>query len=696
MDVKQLKNTSSMLIDLLNGDPSIFHREDYKMLNMNEIKLAFNYLKSRPEITQQDKMFLASNAWRVNYKDKPPTPANFISEKYLGPVALYTYPRVKKTFEEFLNPMMPYRNAILYPHIGFGKSYLSGLITIYIGVHLSMMREPYRFFGLNPASVLTQLLISYSLRKSSELLLEPLTAILENSPFFEKVHTRESMIKKEKEFGRKSCIDKIYWTTAVPTSAIQMSGGANMKLVSSPHALLGLTVVSAVLSELSFFRDAGKTDDEIMRIYNDTKSRVESRMKGNYFGRTVLDSSPNTVESPIDYYIVNDAKKDTKNYIIEGSQWKWAPEDFDMSKTFKVFTGERGNAPKIIETEKELESYTPSRIIEVPLELRQTFIDDIYKALKDRAGIPAGSAEKLIYDYDKIENIFIPGFKNIYTHIEAPEERPAMDLIWKQVSPIFFKDKAGKKEFWYKPWLPRCVSVDQSITGDVTCISMVHAETKVNRFSSVLSATGLANESPEDVIYVVDFSITIAPMGKRINLEAIKYFIIDLRNKGNIDLVHVSYDQFQSEPLLQSLRAQGFEAERLTVDGNTGPYLYLLGLINRGNLKAGRSLYIKNNLKSLKMATEVKGKAIRPKVEHEDNRPVVVTGSLNWKTSAIGSYAKDATDSIAAAIELHRKYYPTALDVFDLEYIRRLTDETLQKKEAIKSVDNFLNKWGLS
>ena len=79
------------------------------------------------------------------------------------------------------------------------------------------------------------------------------------------------------------------------------------------------------------------SSEYIMRMYNDTKSRIESRMHGNYFGRSILDSSPNTLDSAIDDFIVNEAHKDPKNYIVEGSMWKWEPEDYDMTHTFSVF-----------------------------------------------------------------------------------------------------------------------------------------------------------------------------------------------------------------------------------------------------------------------------------------------------------------------------------------------------------------------
>jgi len=63
--------------------------------------------------------------------------------------------------------------------------------------------------------------------------------MLESSPFFEKVHSREGMLRRDQDFSRMGNIDRVFWTTAVPTSAIQFSGGANFKLISSPGALLG-------------------------------------------------------------------------------------------------------------------------------------------------------------------------------------------------------------------------------------------------------------------------------------------------------------------------------------------------------------------------------------------------------------------------------------------------------------------------
>lgn len=1040
LDPKLLANMQAILVDIIAGDDTALARPEYRSLSMGTIQQALKFLVESPYVDDKQRAYLIANSWRINYRDKPPSVEEFITEKYIGRAAIHTYDRVKTTFVDFMNPTKPYRNLVLYPHIGWGKSYLATLINIYVGVHLSLMRNPYKFFGLNPASVLSQLLVSYSLKKSSELLLEPLIAILEASPFFEKVHTRDGMVKRDQDFERQSHIDKIYWTTAVPTSAIQFSNGANFKLVSNVQNLLGLSVVTGTMSELAFFRDAGKaltldtkiatpsgprfmkdlqvgdsvispegdplavlrvipqgktktykftfrdgrqvkcnpehewkvsynqgkwevltaaaikekrdqralldkentwkvplsaplpmpaqehfihpyllgallgdgsfqsnslnlsigdirdqaeqreriskllppgyttswseggrylrfiradnstnrgnrrlrkneiaeeikrlgltetrsatkfipesyiydsienrvellrglldtdghaiadrpdalfsstslllanqvieivrslggmakldednsskkikesyltvytvsirfnssqyfslfhlsrkkaiaeryyatprkqnyglsivsieeieeeetqcitvnssdglfaladgtvthnSDEYIMRMFNDLKNRIDSRMKGNYFGRSILDSSPNTLDSPIDDYVVNQAHKDPTNYIVDGSQWKWAPEEYDMSSTFRVYTGGKGQPPRIIDEAEILEGINPSKIIEVPSSLKQFFTDDLYKALKDRAGIPAGSADSLIYDYSKIEKIFDERLRNVYTHITASSEDSPSRLIWNQVSHMFFKQKAGKLEFWYKPHLPRCISVDQSLSQDVSCIAASHVER--------IAGT-------DEQMYVVDFTIPIAPMGARVNLDAIRLFIQELRDVGGMNISHVSFDQFQSEAAIQYLKTQNFEVEKLSVDLTTDPYFYLMTLIETGKIVLGRNLYVKNNLKSLKIV-KPNTKTGRIKVDHEDARPVVTAGSTEWEKSMIGFFAKDATDAIAGSVELLRRYHPVAYDSWEPARLDSMFNATAEKADAKKKMQAFLSSKGIS
>jgi hypothetical protein len=162
----------------------------------------------------------------------------FLTPEWIGPIAPDIYPYIRDALVEFWDMKKPYRHLILYPMIGFGKSFASVLSSLFTTTHLTLMRNTKAFFGLNEATVLVQVLISFTLQKASELLLEPFVNILESATMFEKVRTQESMKKRSREF-QKGQFEKIYWTTAAPTSALSFPNGINYKLASHPAQLLG-------------------------------------------------------------------------------------------------------------------------------------------------------------------------------------------------------------------------------------------------------------------------------------------------------------------------------------------------------------------------------------------------------------------------------------------------------------------------
>ncbi len=407
----------------------------------------------------------------------------------------------------------------------------------------------------------------------------------------------------------------------------------------------------------------------------------------NYYGRTILDSSPNDLNNAIDDYIVNEAHKDRTVYKVEGSRWKWRPDeyadDFAKGDVFKVFIGGRGNPPRILEEGDPLltsETADLSKVIDVPGSFRLVFHDDLPKALKDWAGIPTGASNNLIYDYNIIENAFNNNFKNIYTTIEAPASRSPKNLIWDQVASTFFRKKGNEYEYYYKPWVPRVISVDQSYSTDITSISMAHVE----RYKD----TG-------DFMFVIDFTIPILPSkNDNVNLEAIREFITDLRNKGHLRIEHVSFDKFQSETTLQNLKRDGFEVEKLSVDTSMDPYLNVLALLNRGMISVGRNIFLKNNLKSL-IIVRSKGKTGKQKIDHDNSREQVVIGDSSWKKSFLGSYGKDVSDSMCASIELCRKHYLVVEENWSGGPAKEDSSNSKSKKEALIKTNNLLQSLGL-
>jgi hypothetical protein len=548
----------------------------------------------------------------------------------------------------------------------------------------------------SPATVYTQVFCAASMKKSSELLFEPLMLMIESSEFFEKVHTKEGMMKRERDFKNAGdAIDRIFWTTAVPTSAIQFSNGANFKLISNPGGLLGQTIVMGSMTELTFFYEAGHSEDQVYKFFTKLRSRIESRMKGNYFGRFILDSSPNTLESVIDDWIVNQAPKNPVNYSVKGSRWKWSPEDYSKDtfdefgnvrpeKGFPVFVGGGGRPPSIIEHEA-VDQYSPTDIIYVPDEPRGRgiFEENVFEALKDLAGLPAGSSDKIFYDYAKIENIFTTKLRQIETHITAPSTDEPDKLIWEQIKYKYFIKILDKYRFWYKPHIPRVFAIDQSITGDVTSIVVAHVERELVPYSPDVTYRD---------VYILDMIINIVPAGGRINLDAIRYFISDLQEVGNILFLHGSFDSFESEATTQFLNRRGIKVEKLSVDRTMDAYLNFISVIESGRLKSGRSIHLKNNLKSLQI-TQRKGaggkKTGSKKVDHT-NGEIVLDGNSTWERSTIGIHAKDAADASCACVELLRMYDVLATDIYCEDAIVERTQAS-----AERDVSALLLKMGM-
>ncbi len=121
-----------ILTDVISGDSDLLARPEFRYFTNETISTALNFLLNNKNLEAKDKAYLIGNSWRINYRAKPPTPEEFITEKYIGRSAVHTYDRVKDAFVAFLDPTKPYRDLILYPFIGFGKSYLTTLVTLYI------------------------------------------------------------------------------------------------------------------------------------------------------------------------------------------------------------------------------------------------------------------------------------------------------------------------------------------------------------------------------------------------------------------------------------------------------------------------------------------------------------------------------------------------------------------------------------
>lgn len=444
--------------------------------------------------------------------------------------------------------------------------------------------------------------------------------------------------------------------------------------------------------------------EKVLRTFKKTKARVASRMKGNYYGRVILDSSPNSMEDPMDQWINHDAPKSRDNFIVRGSLWELnrkafpeiyingidKPPVFTPQNSFKIFKGGNGNLPCILAPGQEA-NYAIQDIIDVPnvtaegVNLRDSAEEDILNFIRDQCAIATEGADRVFYDLAKVEDIFCDKLRNIYYGITASAADNPNHLIWDKIHKKFFKKVLNRYLFWYKPSVERTLSVDQSITGDVTGIAVSHVE----RDKYKLDPNG--NMVP---IYITDFQIAIIPQkNDRISLDAIKFFIEDLIKIGNMNIRYVSFDTFQSEATEQYLTRLGVDVCNLSVDFPNDPYVNFISLYFQGRLKAGRNIFYKNNILSIRESFRKtkSGEKGTMKYDHTDgdlyngapnnyNELDPMSYKNSWTTCKTGTNAKDILDATVASVELLRRNNVKPLEVWDPDSIEVLDHESAKEK----------------
>lgn len=580
------------------------------------------------------------------------------------------------------------------------------LALLYIACHFALMRDPWKFFGKSRTTVFIIALCAVTQGKAKEIYNEPIRQLIESASFWHWCRTHQEMLNEEKHLQESDTIEYIPWTTAVDASVFATGNGLQWKTASGDGNIIGLNILVGAMTEINFFLEAGKgwTPDKVYRFFSKLKERISNRFQSNYYARFILDSSPSSLDDPIQNWMTYDAPENPSNYIWRGSRWNLYPEEFpsfcdvenlhtlDQKVTehhnydvaFRLYKGGSGKPPIVCETESEASQFDNADLIWCPKEqvTKNGTASFLGKAkenpldfLKDWCGEPSGTPDRLFYRDDWIEDCFDNGLKNLYGSIVALADEQPEHLIWNQIQNQFFYKVMNRYYFYYEPNVPRVVSVDQSKSRDCTCIAMSHVEKDPNRIDE--------HTRLPMTIYVTDFTIVLVPKGGHINLDAIKFFIYDLKNLGGINLRHVSFDGWQSDPARQFLSRAGINVDYVSVDKLPEPYYTYYDLVTHGRWACGKNIFVKNNMKSLHEVRRKQTGTI--KIDHFEGDLDYEWEKGNWQSNVVTGYnAKDTTDAITGNIWLMNLYsnefIPQKFFYKDAQLER--TIENIEKKNA--------------
>lgn len=622
---------------------------------------------------------------KIIFKKRPPTAHEFLdpknkwlSKRYLDTI----YPHVKQDFIDIIDEHKNYFQIVQYGATRIGKSSLARLLILYTIVFIHHLRDPQLYYKVAPSTSLCIYLLAFKFDKTKQLLLKPFFNLLQQSERFVQVKFQDQVPKTQAELG----LDYIVYSKAATVGEITLASGLQVVMGNDdPLSIIGADIIQMYISEIAFFiENAGATEEEIFRIYTDGVDRIHATVGNAYLAFIYLDTSANHSESIIEKYIINQLQKDQGPSTPErpgiffrwNARWEVLPKEkyplwAETGATFSVCTG-NGSIPAHIITEAADE--TPqSLIVEVPIDLKPAFERNLLKSIKDIAGRPTSSENKLIQHNKLLLQLFDnPILPNVEGLIVADASNSPEKLIWNQIVDKFFIKYDGVNYAIKRAMRePRVIGIDiaHSVKGDLYGIAMIHKEQSIEL---------------KEVIYVHDFSFPIGPGEHGINLEAVQQFIIDLIEIGHVPVSHVVFDKFQSVSLEQFLQRRGVETLRQSTDATLDPYLfYLTCLLSKSGLvKAGKNIFLKNNLDSL----------YRIKEHNKHERIDHTYGKMNnqyfgdWEHSKCGENAKDVSDASCQALYcIHQdEHYPYTI------YERE--NERLSPKPSQKSLNENIKE----
>lgn len=506
---------------------------------------------------------------QLYYQDYDEIPVDFITfitdDRYLGKSTRngqFLYPFWKKEDTKILKAVdtQGISEVALSGSIGVGKTVNAVLLGVYHLYRTMCMKNPQEFFGLAPGSRIDYAFLNNTLSSSYGVAYSTFQAFIQESPWF---------LKHGKIVGRS-------YPEYVPEK------GFGFVVGSKPQHTLGKHIIFAIMDEVSFApgQSIHYESTKIMDIYTNIRRRMESRfmVQGRCYGLMVLVSSKATESSFLEAYIADQVKKGYPIYVVDQPLWKVKPAAYS-GKMFKVAVGNKYIQSRVAPAQLEgvlLDLWVDSakksglRVIDVPVEHRQAFDQNLDKALQDIAGISTSVVTKA-FSVEKImkcvsQDLYNPFTSDVVT-IGLNDDLQIKDFFRPELIPDNVKSA------------PIFIHLDASLTGDRTGLS---GTAIVGTKEVTIYGNDVGEETTsEELLYQQVFSLGIqAPSDSEISLEKTRQFIYYLKDEVGLNIKFFSADGFQSADTRQILTIKGYDTGYISLDRTPEGYDGLRSAIN--------------------------------------------------------------------------------------------------------------------
>lgn len=583
-----------------------------KNLNEEESKLFYSLLSASNKI---DSLTPIQALYDVDYEEIPVSIDEFLeNDHYMGKVynnGKNIYPYWRKFLHNFFheNPDKAFE-VCLSGCIGSGKSTISSIALTYLMYKTLCLKNPQKFYGLTANSPIVFVVLNLTLDLAYQGLYSMIVESIRLSPWFcERVDIR----------------GKYEYTIAFPKN-ISLMAGSNVQ-----HTI-GKNVLGAIMDEMNFSNAPKGSKNSILDMYRNIRRRLESRFlkQGRIPGILFLVSSKNTEMDFLEQYVKSVSHQKT-TIVVDEPIWNIKPTETYVGEKFKVAVGDKTKESRILSPLEDVQVVIDQgyRIIDVPIEYKVAFEQDINDALKDIAGISAVSTNKLIPYAGRIEVCFDSSRRSPFYTEEIQLGLDSIDDIRDFLDDIRLLKRDLEK--------PRFAHIDIGLKGDRLGLAIVHSSKtiSVDRYTP----TGAVDKVTEN-IYDVDLLLTIrAIRGSEIPLFKIREFLIWLSSSIGYKFGKITYDGFQSADSIQLLKTAGLPADLLSVDRSDIPYLNLRSIILEKRLVSYQNEILLQELRELEYDRRAK------KVDH----PIT---TYNGEPGS-----KDLSDALCGSLYDAQEYY---------------------------------------
>lgn len=526
-------------------------------LNEKEKELALQILK---EMSEKGNSQIYEDLKYAEYKEIPVDIETFLTDdRYLGQAwkdasgKSKLYPFWLETLKEIFpdNTSTDYNTLLESGARGIGKSEVAcGCVGAYLMYRVMCLKNPLEFYRLKQTEKICFAFMNIKLALAEEIAISKFQKTIQMSPWF--------MNK-----GRMTTYHgNPYWVPPEPISII---------IGSQSDDVIGQPIFFSFFDEISFIRnqDVDKQKKKAKDMIDTAIGGMFTRFIHNGKNPTMLvvASSKRSEQSFMEEYIKTLSETDgTNTYVVDKPVWEVKPKGTYSDQFFYVGLGNK-YLENIVIPDEDFNNLTPYKergykIIEVPVDFKAKFLEDIDRNLCDFAGISSASSNKYI-SAQIVMDCINPEYRNpLPDQLEIGNGKEDTAQYYN-----FFNMDNIPKEMMHKPLY---IHLDMSLSGDLTGIAGVWIAGK---------KVSTDNNQAKDLRFRLAFSTGIkAPKGRQISFEKNRNFIRWLKDVG-FKIKGITCDTFQSYDLIQQLSAEGFKCDILSVDrvqdGICKPYQYL-------------------------------------------------------------------------------------------------------------------------